>query len=639
MALPDAYDRIVVFCNCSTGSVNTLLIYNGDHASISDAIATMSYTQMMDESNADRNTLIEAVEDGDCDVYLRDVYTIWAYEDLPPALQRLNAAHPFHPNSGWQAQHIYTQHGDVEEDSTSGKPEVTLKGDIRTRRRVPDSDSHDVALDEWAISVTGATSFFLDLEIDATENVAPDDLDEYPQVIAMSEFLRDNTTGGSTITASIGDTSSTAYQSRDYNVEQESGSTVRFRITTAPATAVAGGAVILLTFGCTVQSGTPQDLDEDAFATLLATTTVSVDVDDTPVEHSQMGSAETHLRGSRLYLASEEEFLTTDSENRLVFVHNDGTRIPLESGYGRAQELSALSVPTGETYRQLPKFRNFDTLYLDDGATQDYDLQLITPRDFIGRKGLHRRFVVLNRDDEYDIVMRDWDDDVFLRLYPGERVEFQMTQQANGAGELITLGQPPTRHLDFSNDYMTGTALSAQPRLDITSPDDGSVRTLPVPSAVDDYEFLHEDYFTRGTGTFTDALAIQSETTESNVLKAGAWKVIGETDGFISITSFLTTMISTTATGIIEGVQMVLFRFRDNAITAVARVDHPDINSLASLRANHRLTYRGRMKKDDIYIPGLYYDDGHTLMASEVAIFLNQFEIEVQPQIKLDYSP
>ena len=49
--------------------------------------------------------------------------------------------------------------------------------------------------------------------------------------------------------------------------------------------------------------------------------------------------------------------------------------------------------------------------------------------------------------------------------------------------------------------------------------------------------------------------------------------------------------------------------------------------------------HRGRLQKNDILIPTFYFDDAEDLVASDIDLRQLNFELTVEPEIALGYSP
>ena len=129
----------------------------------------------------------------------------------------------------------------------------------------------------------------------------------------------------------------------------------------------------------------------------------------------------------------------------LVYTGRDPTmgmyRLPMAPGYGRSATWGYLDKNlSGQGI--VPVNPSFDTVHLDD--TVMGDLKFLEPNRHIISTNTHRLYTAHNIGTASRNI-RDWDDDLLIALEPGQSVQFLMSLEANGDGELLALN-PPNRH-------------------------------------------------------------------------------------------------------------------------------------------------------------------------------------------------
>ena len=325
-------------------------------------------------------------------------------------------------------------------------------------------------------------------------------------------------------------------------------------------------------------------------------------------------------------------------DNYEVGLNGEMKHIPMTGDFGFSVDMVDISVATGDTYKRIPTGPYINAVHLaDSGVSADQSLQLPIPSKAVGIKDADRSYLIHNKNETYKIQLRDWDGNVFFNVEPGERTYWRLTQEPWGYGEWTSI-TVPTRHLVFTLAQADlANALSTLKRFDVGTPDEGEARVLPLPSSASGYEFLHDDFFGLGTGAFTDDLAIQSQTAESNVYKVGAIKILGDVSGFAQIDGAIVAR-RIGGTGDMENPKLRMFLFRNDAVSDYASL------ALTRIYTSWRdvpqvFVHRGRIQKDDILIPTFYFDDDEELTASDVDLRQYSFEITVEPEIVLEYTP
>ena len=553
--------------------------------------------------------------------------------------------------------------GEVEVDADTGRSLLALAGDIGTSYRVPAGANYAAALDQLRVIAVNDNSFQMQLEVTPEQgdgitinNIASqasqDKIRNFPGMRAWEAFLRDAATTAIPDDDEWGYDYDAGFSNRNYEWEQESGSTVRFQIQgglTVMSTSYNGaGNLRGLTVQFTQANTSPADYNEDLMQAYLDINTVSTPVNGVALEPTTIGTRESRGRFERVNIGDGHLYRRRDGaiiDSYPVGLNGEMEHIPLSGDFGISVDMVDISVATGDTYKRVPVGPYVNAVHLaDSGVAADQNLQLPLPTQGIGFKDRDRGYLIHNKNDTYRINLRDWDGNVFFHVEPRERAYWRMTQGAWGYGEWTSVSLP-TRHLVYTMSRDDLDELDDLVRLDTSEEVDGSTvngkaYVLPQPSAASGYDFLHDDFFTTwASGDFTTDLAILDETAAANVRKVGAIEIAQDITGFLETDINLSMKTKSGLSGTIEIPELRIYRFRSDAVSAYVEQVVSNMWQ-ADKFYSHPLVHRGRVQKGDILIPVFWVEDGQSISdLDDVQLRQITFELTVEPQIALEYSP
>ena len=563
----------------------------------------------------------------------------------------------------WQATVLnlrghFQKTAEVEVTTDTGRSVLTLESDIGTNYRVPDGDNYESSLDALRIIPVNDTAFQMVLDVTPeqgdgitfsnitnTENI--EKIQNFPGMLAWAAFLRDALVAGSIPDdAEWGYTFSSTWGNRNYEWEQESGSTVRFQLMGSIGIMStfynSEGNLRSLTVQFTQTNDSPDDYNEDLMQAYLDIETISTPVNGAALEPTTIGSHESRGSFERLnigdgHLRRRRDGAIVDSYP--VGLNGEMQHIPISGDFGISVDTVDIAVATGDTYRRIPVGPYVNAVHLAaSGVAANRSLQLPVPTQAIGFKDRDRGYLIHNKNDTYKIVLRDWDGNVFFHVEPNERTWWRLTQEAWAYGEWTSV-ELPDRHLVYTMSRDELEELDDLVQLDTTDTD-GKAYVLTQPSAASGYDFLHDDFFRIWTsGDFTTDLDILAETTKANVQKKGAIEILGDITGFLRLDINLSMKTKSGLSGTIETPSIRVFLFRDDTISTF--VEQVTSNMWqADKFYSHPLVYRGRVQKGDILIPTFWVEDGQSISdLDDVQLRQITFEVTVEPQITLEHTP
>ena len=380
------------------------------------------------------------------------------------------------------------QDGSFARDADTGIPEVTLKGKWNVEERSPDGANFDADLQDWTIEdVSGATTtlFRLRLELQSSEDITPDGLDDYTPVRALLAWLESKRSGGSAVgtDATADETfNNTTANPRTYVFEQEDGDsdiTVRFNYLFPRVLDSNDTNVLLYILEFRRLSGA--DLDTSKIRDLFQTETVSIGNTDEVMESGEVGGYNTIVKAGEIHLGSENVKLKgVEGGFTLTSIDGDGTRftILVSSDRNRTKPYKDLAVISGQSHRTIPEISRFDTIHLDEDQTADRTIRIPNPGELVGQEGSHRKIAFHNVNEDQTLHLQDWDGNALISLAQNEYAEFQATLEGRGNGGRLIGIDLPDRELLYQE---SAADLSLAPSMSVTRWTRGSQTERLVP--------------------------------------------------------------------------------------------------------------------------------------------------------------
>ena len=137
------------------------------------------------------NGMLDAIADGDADIYYLDGGRFTAYDDLPLYYSVMHMLHQFHPpgQAGGLAIAHMIDSGDYGTDDS--RHQYNFGGHFHTRREAPLESIFNFAIREWQAAplISAADRFEFQLQIPDQLKVTQDDLDNFVPMLGIELFL------------------------------------------------------------------------------------------------------------------------------------------------------------------------------------------------------------------------------------------------------------------------------------------------------------------------------------------------------------------------------------------------------------------------------------------------------------------
>ena len=265
----------------------------------------------------------------------------------------------------------------------------------------------------------------------------------------MATWLDDNRTSG---VAVGGDYDAIAtWDSRTYRVMQATGQNNMHFIIDDVDTDISGGNVTRLNLKCE-RNPPSAALDIPALRTLLMGLSVDIPTT-TDIEEGSLGAEDQPMIASKVQIGPDH---TIEMENGVPVVSGEdadgaGTTRPLTSFHTMSMPYSAMD-SNADGYRIIP--RGDRSVFRYDG-TGTGNIQLPAPPDIVDHDQLGVLLEFHNDSTNQNCVIRDFDGNALLTLYPGDYASFRIALRGNGEGGEIVGVSLPERQMTLT--YQLGT--------------------------------------------------------------------------------------------------------------------------------------------------------------------------------------
>ena len=493
------FDRVQVGCNCNGMKVTTITPYNGT------TIATggeniPSYTDDADKI-AQLDIMQAAIDAGTATLWYFDSPTWIAYDDLEDEHGLLHAMHRMRPArigfGGFRVLPNIVKNTTYDEDSDTGRPDVTAKFGLIPAKRKPDGSTFDYPLDNWNARLISGTQISVELNLTADDDVT--DINADDNVIGMLAWLESLRTSGDAVGDDIEDIDDLA-DGREYQLDLGTGQAT-LDLEVISLSSIAGvttpsGVYSFVGFSLQRVSGETDSIDIAVIRQFImeATGSITVASDDTP-ESPPFDLREAVVDVSRIRFPDGK--VLEPLGERLVLRQSSLGITPLDGSARRIVRYDDL--PTRGTGKAMPK-DGARVVHFGHGAGSSGRLEFLLIRSHTLSENVGEVYEVRNISTEHDCsVYATGGTDLLINLKPGQECGFELNEEnAEGDEEIIVI-RPPVRRLLWQR----GLSLPNFSSMHLYSDGNANWLSLPWPTG-NGVQYRDADGFTLGTAALPD---------------------------------------------------------------------------------------------------------------------------------------
>ena len=369
----------------------------------------------------------------------------------PELLSELGLWNPLHADGedeynrwrdGIKAASLYTtEKKDITFNDDGTVSEESRVGNVPTED-TPTSENTMYSLSAWTADQSG-TSIAFSVDFDYSDGTMLDDLDDHTDMIAFATWLESIRTAGDPVGTDLSEL--TSYNDRTYTFAQTDGGTDivvdNARMILAQHT---DGVMFRIWIYLSRDSGA--EIDTSDVRALLASTEVSIPTT-TDIHKPPFGSPTIPVSASEIIFPNEGKFgLVNGSPYARMRVRGKLRRKEINSAVGVTVSYGDLEDVEGASgTKWIPPVSIADTIHFTNDEAAGGRLRYPTPDNLVRDEGTHVIHRFHNKHDLVSFEIQDWDGNVFARATSRQFVEFQMTLEEGGDGELIKRHIPRRR--------------------------------------------------------------------------------------------------------------------------------------------------------------------------------------------------
>ena len=518
--------------------------------------------------------------------------------------------------------------GTVDEDTTTARRDILLKGGLIPETRTPASGALQVSLEDINILVFNSTTFITRLLFSSDEAPTDATLGDSAYVKALLQWLEANLYSGTAVNLTA--TTTTQVEAaiggnRVYEYEQADGESVRF--------SYSGDIVFLNSFRemqlyWTIASDSPGTFNATEFEEALDGETITVDGITDSQEKPPFGSIEIAINALRLNL--DRMKLENASDHPVIEYRDEENRDRrLILGYGLSMSYADLLIGTYNV-TTTPKTWGVNAIHFGPDETANGTTRMRTPIDQIPEPGNDWECTFHNRNTTYNWEIQDWDGDNLATLLPDERLTVRMTRRGDGTGELID-AVPFSRVLRFSADTLGNLSGSGYYSWAVSR----RARTLVYPTeATANIWKMHEECFQFGDSTFNSGIALSSANPADLDLPTS---IIFQKPGKIRVSMFVGVGTSGGSGSVPDDHGLAFMRLDGTTVRLGPYLSHQAINT--NENEIWQLGWGFDVELADLFLPLFRYSTSTSLSFSNFQLTAMEMDIEMTEIIHREYTP
>ena len=425
------------------------------------------------------------------------------YDDLPPHLWHMEALHPFHADERHLALGALVHHGNYSEDTGTGHPRVEFGGTLEPGNVTPTGATYEQSLSDWNVVTIGGNEFRLFIDIDEDENVENGEADNYPPVAGLVAWFDAIRMTGSAAVATLGssdDFGSAIGGSRVFRIPQTSAENVDVQL-------IASGViynddnskVTSLSADFREQNTSPASHNSATLATLLSNITQAIPSQEGAIKGG-FGSVNKPFYGRKwVGPHAEKEWIN----GRLVAKGTlYGQRYSSYESSSRGIIVPYSKLPASPSPRRYPAHPAVREVHFEASETAPGIIQLPTPRELLRYSDNVMYGSLHNRNTTQTVTLQDFNSASVLTLNYDENIEFKVSFDSDGQGELLGVSVPERLQIARAGE------LGNMDDVGYFNYDASFwARVVVCPTNDADFVDLATDVFTLGSATFSNGSA------------------------------------------------------------------------------------------------------------------------------------
>ena len=638
LTINSVFTNVTISCDRSDGIPDAILWYLDDDNNTRQSIYFGAHSEIIDTGNSDLVALqsIYASTDGFLDGDGNSIIPMvigFSQGTTPESLDEYGSFNPLREGAYEQFVKNLRVQGKITQglsQADHGFLEVRHKGlGFIPEPDKPEGDAFDYPVSDWSVAQEGddfSLSLLVpyELEIDTVSK-----LNDFYSVQAMVSWLEAIRVSGSGTTVGSDITADGSFTSRTFTFRQKESDTadLRFSLRTTPSIILntIEGNYTRVSLHFEPATDNTVMLDVEAIGLYIADEAIGTISTVGLLVNPNHGNSNVPYQTNKIIGPGRRslEFIS----DTLVYTGRDISsgmyRLPIAPGYGRSATWAYLE-KNSSGHGLVPIQPSIDTIHLDDTVIND--VRFREPTQHVLSTNTHRVYTFHNIGTVSRNI-NDWNDDLLIALEPGQSIQFLVSLEANGDGEILAL-HPPNRHYKAYDNNVGSIG-------DIPFFTDGNqlYRLIPI---VGNEEYIDTDAFRRGTGV---ELAIGNHVWEDEsdwdfpeileVLRNG-W--VNATAGFdISLDDDVTGSISTW-----NGIR--LFHQRGTSLpTALVSNTKPTVSG-AGTRETYYVNWRFEAQEGDKIFFTFRYRDGTNIEWDSVRVGSSFLIVSIEPVIRREYS-
>ena len=491
-------DRIVVLCNCNGMDADSVQAYNGTvPAEGNEGVLITNPTASQIEQ---RGIMQDKIDSGDAVIWYKDGTTWIEYDDLQDEHGLIHGMHPMIPlgkGEGFRVLPNIIKEADYEEDSVTGRSDITAHFGTIAAKRKPDGSTFDYPLDNWNARLIAGTQISVELNLTADDNVT--DINADDNVIGMLAWLESLRSAGSAIGDDIEDIDDLA-DGREYQLDLGTGQAT-LDLEVISLSSIAGvttpsGVYSFVGFTFSRVSGETDTINIAVIRQFImdARGTITVASDDTP-ESPPFDLRKATVDVSRIRFP-DGKVLEPHGE-RLVLRQSSLGITPLDGSARRIVRYDSL--PDRGTGKAMPA-DGARVVHFGHNAGSSGRLEFLLVRSHTLSESMGEVYEVRNLSSEYDCsVYAPGGTVLLINLKPGQECGFELNEENADGDEEIVVIKPPVRRLQWQR----GLSLPNFSDSHLYSDSNANWLSLPWPTG-NGVQYRDADGFTLGTASLPD---------------------------------------------------------------------------------------------------------------------------------------
>ena len=610
--------RVVINCSCQDLDVNGVTPFNGTTVAPASGGTTVRPSSQDADDLVHLNGMLDAVADGDADVWYKDGSLWTAYEDMPLYYLVMHMLHQFHPpgKAGGSALAHMLRSGDYGDGDS--RHQYSFGGHFHTRREAPLTSIFNFPIRQWQAvpRIDAASRFEFQLEIPDQLKVTADDLDNFVPMLGIELFLDGTLDDGET---DIGTdfSASDSWTGRNMTLTFADSTTMAFEVFGILVDTNSDDHVVAFEISCDVTDGGGYDINK--INGVLATANQSISGADVLLD-SPLGEHDNPVRGREFDYGGDRAVKQTEEGGNIVTHFTDsGEDYDVGVIQGNTRIIDFDDLPTNvdsESLLPTPNQRPLTSIIRVSGKTSSETIYLPRYQSIAKRVNNARPFQVHNHNDDITALVHlveSVTENNIVSLRPGEHGDFVASFNSDGTGRLI--GHVPTRvceHFFEDNE----DAIATVPYVEVDSDTWG--RIIPLDSTGDALARVDGDAFTLGSATFSSGISINAAV--SNNVR-GCFTI--EKPGTASFVMEVTLAPTADASGLwASGHGIRLYRLRGLVVTQRHRVRFEEYAPASQGVRNYRFEWEeDDIRADDRFLFVFSYDKMSSTLAQYEVLF------------------